>query len=187
MTVKKILLSFLALCLLIAGLCSCGNAPKSVENNQVVSNIVQSTPIPTPTLVIPDSGEWVDKTTFSNVAFILDYQIVNGSILANMTEVYFHCYWNSDNHWHIDTGTANLSVDQNGDVSLQATFGYASDAPVQGTINFQGNYANGNFSLVTSDIVSSDYTGPVTLTFVAQPDHNALALIENAYQTEQCQ
>ena len=137
---------------------------------------------------IPNSGEYADDTSLGNVSLILDYRLVNGAYLADLTEVYSYC----DVHLfspavpgvaHI-TATATMEYDGGG-FTIQASFNPSMNyignrAPLKGTFTFTGNYdsTNDTFTFTSSDITTTDSTGPTTLTFTKYDQDTALSSLD---------
>lgn len=141
--------------------------------------ISSPTPTPTPTPSTPTSGEYVDDTTFSNVSFILDYQLANGSYLSDMTKVSYRCggIFDPGTTPEYETSQAVMSVDGSS-VTIQVSF-YRVRA---GDIVLTGKYDGSNFDFTTSSLTYKDSTAPVTLTFTPYQNPPALSSIEAEYQ-----
>jgi hypothetical protein len=81
-----------------------------------------------------------------------------------------------------------MSIGNDGTIGITTTMGYGQE-PIQGSINFIGTYSNGEFDLTTSNITSSNTSGPITLSFqpfTAGAAPNALQMILQQYQNEPC-
>ncbi|SRR5258708_5113708 len=148
----------------------------------VIAEIVAPTPTPTPTPSIPSSGEYVNDTKFNNVSFILDYQMVNGTVLATMTQVYESCYYGTPSDVLHNTNTVDMKVDGTS-VTINAYFGVGNQQPVDGAVTFVGIYdVNEGFVLTTSQITSTASTAPQTLIFTQYPNPPALPDIESKFR-----
>lgn len=100
---------------------------------------------------IPASGEFADSTDFNNVAFILDYQTVNSSILSTLTEVWHDCSWNTlrlGKRSNSIQDTTSFTVDTNGSITIKTYIGYMNDTqPFYGFLTLVGSYTNSSFVL----------------------------------------
>ncbi len=135
---------------------------------------------PTPVPSIPASGEYVDDTTFSNVSYILDYQLVNGSYLSDMTAVSYSCggIFNPGTTPEHETNQAVMSVDGSS-ITIQVSFYRVGPT---GSIVLTGMYNGSNFDFTTSSLTYKSSTAPVTLTFIPYQNPPALGSVEAEYQ-----
>ena len=130
---------------------------------------------------IPIQGEYADDTAFFNIGFILDYQLVQGYIVANLTEVWTLCNRNYDGSLasvesRYSTTDASMNASSDGTVTL--------DANVSNThVRAIGSYDSGTdvFTLTSSTIPISNSIQPVTLHFVRFPRNDALTILQSIY------
>ena len=147
--------------------------------------ISSPTPTPTPAPSIPTSGEYVDDTTFNNVSFILDYQTVKGTVLANLTEVYAACDYGIGLHVEYTTSQVDMVVEGTS-ITIQANFSYKYRQPVNGTVTLVGNYdTNEGFVLTSSQLMTTTSTSQQTITLVQYTNPPALSAIESKYQNSE--
>jgi len=170
-----------------------GCTPSAHENTHHTQNVpISLAPNPTPQYaIVPISGEYADDTTFTNVGFILDYQIVNGIAVATMTYVYPYCYvanigdvTETAEPVYAQASTS-MSVQTDGTTELYGYFAPApsgkGNPPVSGYYDMVGQFANDTFTLASSSFNPSNHIGPVTFTFYDYLQGDALSHLEKTY------
>jgi len=148
------------------------------------------TDTPTPIPSLPPVGEWLDSTTYGNVAFVLDIQKVNSTTnVASMTTVSYACVtdysidgYPSKVKLYTDTESASDSINGS-DISVSVSIHYRSWATgniVSNYMQFAGTINHDqSISMASSSLNGlQDYAFTQTTGAVAQMQHT--------YSQEKC-